>query len=93
MFLNEGATLEWNGLWHFYHFVVENILGGLAALGAVYDRPVMPDRLIVPWLDNWHDGLSLNDNVVAALFGPAVITADEWRKLENNHIFFDECEF
>lgn len=93
MFLNAGASNTWNALYHYYHFAVESVLGGFAALATTQPGPVAPDRLVVPWKDNWHDKWSMNDAVISALFDREVVEKDQWHRLESEGwIFFEKCE-
>lgn len=87
--LNEGATPDWSGLYHYYHFAVENLLGGLAALGSVHDGAGVPDRLVMPWDQNWHDKWTMNEMIVGAMF-EEVVDAHAWESIRQGNAFFEE---
>jgi hypothetical protein len=97
VFLNEAAGPSWHGLWHYYHFAVENILGGFAALGTIDSTSTtknVPDRIIIPWNTGWHDKYAMNDVVVDAIFANAVVEQDQWGRLEQQGwIFFEQSKF
>jgi hypothetical protein len=80
VFSNEGAKEGWNGLWHYYHFAAENVLGGLAALAAtdtinihekrreeIVMQPV-PERIAIPWEPKWQDRFGMNEMVIRGLW-------------------------
>lgn len=83
VFLNEGAKEGWNGLYHYYHFAAENILGGFAALASVrhgldvQDRisekilsgsADTPERIVIPWEGGWRDKWGENELVIKGIF-------------------------
>lgn len=72
VFLNEGADGRWNGLWHYYHFAAENVLGGLAALaiptGRSRSMPLIPDTLLIPWEMAYKDKWGMNEMVIDGVF-------------------------
>ncbi|KAL1406132.1 hypothetical protein Q8F55_007815 [Vanrija albida] len=96
LWLNEGASDGWNGLWHYYHFAAENILAGFASLATTHwDTPIMPKQLVIPfWGDrgSWHDKWGMNEMVVDAVFGEDVIEPPQWARLEkkgDGWVYFD----
>ena len=99
--LNENGQAGWHGLWHYYHFAAENIVAGLAALSIVkpsgYDG--LPDQLLIPWENDWHDRFGMNEMVIKGIFGQemrGVWGPTEWNKAgEDGHAwgFFDQGEW
>ncbi|ORX37567.1 hypothetical protein BD324DRAFT_650140 [Kockovaella imperatae] len=101
LLINEKAGDEWSGLWHYYHFAAEAMLGGLTAFSIAESveriespqayLPVVPDRLIIPWDSNWHDRWGINPLMVDALFDD-VLEPEQWGKWRehDNWIFFDQ---
>ena len=65
-------------MWHYYHFVAEDLLGGLAALATVprgkhntlrgHEQGTVARRLVVPWESNWRDHWKLNEMVASSIF-------------------------
>jgi hypothetical protein len=89
---NEGAdSTSWNGLWHYYHFTIENILGGYAGGALAEPRPAVPVRLVIPWVDGWHDKWGMNDAVTKAIFGDEVIDKAQWELMSRQAVFFSKC--
>ncbi|ORX35809.1 hypothetical protein BD324DRAFT_81109 [Kockovaella imperatae] len=91
----DGLTLLFNEagfhfMWHYYHFVTEDLLGGLAALAATprahrrnlissnAESDPLPARLAIPWEPGWRDRWGMNNVVVKAMFGANVIDSDQW---------------
>lgn len=74
MLVGETDRNGWNGLWHYYHFVAEDLLGGLALLGSVTAdhardaKDFLPERVLVPFASDYHDKWGMNDMVVQGLF-------------------------
>lgn len=66
--LNEGAEDAWNGLYHYYHFAAEDLLGGLAAYAAVEPQVEEPERVVIPWDMSWRDKWNINEVVVEGIF-------------------------
>jgi hypothetical protein len=90
--VNEGATPGWNGLYHYYHFTLEDTLGGFAGGALAQPEPLTPSRLAVPWGNDWHDQWHMNDAVTASLFGENIIDKDMWAGLADKPLFFDKRE-
>ena len=73
--IHEVSTLEhkWTGLYHYYHFVAEDLLGGLTALASV---PVRTGRalstsangVVIPWQSGWKDVWGMNEMVLRGMF-------------------------
>lgn len=100
VWLNEGASDGWNGLWHYYHFAAENILAGFASLATTHwDTPVMPKQLVIPFYGDrgsWHDKWGMNEMVVDAVFREDVIEPPQWARLEkkgDGWVYFDRSEW
>lgn len=90
MLTNEGSEYAWSGLWHYYHFALENLLGGFTAGANIDSEPLMPDRLAIPWDSNWHDKWGMNDAIVTAIFGNEVINSNDWKEMSSEWLFFEK---
>jgi hypothetical protein len=77
-------------LYHYYHFMVENVLGGFAALVASErntGREAHAEtgtRLIIPWQGDWADGRGLNRAVIDGLFDGGFLDDQEWRRMDED---------
>lgn len=82
--LNENGWAGWHGLWHYYHFAAENIVAGLAAL-AISGVEGIPEHMIIPWENNWHDRYGMNEMVVKGIWGSemdGVMGPTEWTRAD-----------
>ena len=78
MLISEVDISGWTGLYHYFHFVAEDILAGFATLAAVpshrladrsrTDHSGYPNRVLVPWESGWQDKWGLNKMTVDGLF-------------------------
>lgn len=65
--------------------------------GAARDRYV-PDQIIVPWDNRWHDVYGMNDMVVEGIWNDQHIGPDQWAVLEEDMegsdgwIYFERSE-
>lgn len=66
--LNEGARPGWNGLYHYYHFAAEDLLGATTAYAAVEPAISQPERVVIPWSMAWRDKWGLNEFIVEGMF-------------------------
>ena len=66
--INEGSDNGWNGLYHYYHFAAEDVLGGLTAYATVEPPVPEPDRLVVPWNMAWRDKWGINPVITEGMF-------------------------
>jgi len=90
---NEGAGGGWNGLWHYYHFTAEDILGGIVGYASVEPAIPEPERLLVPYGMNWRDRWGLNEMIVEGMFPKrecfgrhqssyvAIVEQDQWNRV------------
>ncbi|KAK4688429.1 P-type Ca2+ transporter type 2C, partial [Tremellales sp. Uapishka_1] len=97
LFWVDGSTPgEWSYFGWYYHMVAETLLGSFVALasvplkntkwwpglmGNVLGVPEIPDRLVMPWENDWNDRYGMNKHVIDSLFGDNVIVKDEWQDL------------
>jgi len=91
--VNEGASeglggVEgWDGLWHYYHFAAEDMLGGLVALGtdaASETKCSLPERVMIPWggYKGYEDVWGMNVMVINGVFSGSKSTS---RRLPTDH--------
>lgn len=88
LLIHEVSTLEhkWTGLYHYYHFVAEDLLGGLTALASV---PVRTGRalstsangVVIPWQSGWKDVWGMNEMVLRGMFDNHIVDTDHWHRL------------
>lgn len=93
--LNEGAEDAWNGLYHYYHFAAEDLLGGLAAYAAVEPQVEEPERVVIPWDMSWRDKWNINEVVVEGIFDKPVVEKDQWDRMIGQHdwVYFERAAF
>jgi hypothetical protein len=100
VFINEGADNQWSGLYHYYHFTAEAMLGGLASIASWaasvdWPRPApLPgaDQIVIPWDKRWHDRHGLNEMVVHGIWDERVVDTDEWAKLADKWLYFERSK-
>ena len=76
----------WTGLYHYYHFSAENLLGGLTALASIPMKigltrtSLLADRVIVPWEGPWQDKYGMNEMVVKGMYDDRELDATDSRE-------------
>lgn len=102
VWINENSEAGWTALYWYYHFMIENILGGFAALLAARKntgsdgKADKGTRLIIPWQGDWADGRGLNRAIIDGLFDGGFVDDQTWRSWgeeEQTWICFERREW